>query len=96
MHIGKKIENIQLAVTFLREGKSVIAYAPALDISTVGKTEKEAQKNFEEAVQLFLDDIVERDVVAPVLVNLGWVKKQTKWQPPKESIKSIKVALVGA
>ncbi len=88
-----KINNFRLTVTFLQEGKSVVAYSPALDISTVGKNRQEAQNNFEEAVQLFLEDLTERGVIAQVLADLGWVKKKSEWKPPKENTKSIKIAL---
>jgi hypothetical protein len=39
------------------EGRRYIAFSPALDISTSGKTEKEAKKRFEEMVQIFLEEM---------------------------------------
>lgn len=85
-------QSINLTVNFIKEGKQVIAYAPALDISTVGKSEEHAKQRFHEIVQMFLKDIAERNVVDQVLTELGWTKttadnNRAKWAPP--SVKSV-------
>ena len=76
----------KLTVNFIREGKQVIAYAPALDISTVGKTEAHAKQRFEELVRMFLKDISDRHVLDEVLTELGWTKvsiqNKPQWVPP--------------
>lgn len=59
--------DLKLSVNFIKEGKSVIAYSPALDLSTCGKNENEARKRFEETVQLFFEDIIERNTHEEVL-----------------------------
>lgn len=91
--LPSEIKELQLAVNFIKEGRKVVAYSPALDISTVGNTEREAMKKFEEIVKMFFEDIVERGVVSDVLSGLGWKKKQnninSEWVPPEA--KSIKV-----
>lgn len=46
-----------LPVSILKEGKSFIAYTPALDLSTSGNTFEDAQKNFNEAVIFFLKNL---------------------------------------
>jgi hypothetical protein len=80
------IPSVKLTVNFIKEGKQVIAYAPALDISTVGKTQAHAQERFKELVQIFLKDIAERNVVDQVLTELGWTKgsadNKPRWVPP--------------
>jgi hypothetical protein len=73
--VNPKIQELKLAVNFIKEGKSVVAYSPALDISTAGKDKKEAQKNFEEMVSIFFEDIIERNTIKDVLSDLGWKKK---------------------
>lgn len=78
---------LKLTVNFIKEGKQVIAYAPALDISTVGKTEKQAKERFQELVMIFLKDITERNVKDEVLTELGWKKvtvrnQPSQWVPP--------------
>lgn len=47
----------QLPVSFLREGKRFIAYTPALDLSTSGKTFEEAKEHFVEASELFFEEL---------------------------------------
>lgn len=66
----------------MKEGKVFIAYSPALDLSTHGKSIDEAKKNFAEALGLFLEELVEHDTLDLVLENMGWKKKQSQWQPP--------------
>jgi hypothetical protein len=73
--MNPKIQELKLAVNFIKEGKSVVAYSPALDISTAGKDKKETQKNFEEMVSIFFKDIIERNTIKDVLSDLGWKKK---------------------
>ena len=72
----------ELPVTILREGKSYIAYTPALDISTVGKTHEEAQKRFVELVEIFFQELSEMGTLEEVLKSLGWSKVRSKWFSP--------------
>ncbi|MGA2911679.1 MAG: hypothetical protein ABSE17_03555 [Candidatus Levyibacteriota bacterium] len=71
-----------LPVSILREGDSFIAYTPALDLSTVGDTLEQAQKRFEEAVQLFFEEITEEGTVNEALAELGWQKADNQLTPP--------------
>jgi predicted RNase H-like HicB family nuclease len=73
--MNPKIQELKLAVNFIKEGKSIVAYSPALDISTAGKDKREARKNFEEMVSMFFEDIIERNTIKDVLSDLGWKKK---------------------
>ena len=72
----------KIPVSILREGDSFVAYTPALDLSTAGKTYEEVQKRFSEAVELFLEEIISMGTADTVLSDLGWRKVRTKWQPP--------------
>ncbi|MBU1034712.1 hypothetical protein KKF59_04470 [Patescibacteria group bacterium] len=74
---------ISIPVTVLQEGKRFVAYSPALDISTAGKTTKEAKKRFGELVQIFFEEVHEMGTTDAVLKNLGWVKFKREWQPPR-------------
>ena len=85
---------IKLPVSFLREGKQYIAYTPALDLSTCGKTFKEAKKRFGEIVEIFFDELARNGTLEDVLVDLGWKKVQTEWIPPvvvSQEIQAIRV-----
>jgi len=71
-----------LPVSVIREDNSFIAYTPALDLSTVGDTFEEAKKRFEEAVQLFFEEIIEEGKIDQALTELGWHKRENKYSPP--------------
>ena len=80
----KKAQQVQFAlpVSILRENNSFIAYTPALDLSTVGDTYEEAKKRFEEAVQLFFEEIIEEGKLDKALTELGWHKQENTYSPP--------------
>lgn len=71
-----------IPVSFLKEGNIFIAYTPALDLSTSGKTFEEARVHFEEAVNLFFEEIVEKGTLEEVLLDLGWKRKDDNFVPP--------------
>ena len=84
----------KLPVTITKQGKRLVAYSPALDVSTSGKSIKDVQKKFSELVYIFLEEIIEAGTVNEVLLELGWKKVQQKWNPPRViSSKSIGVRL---
>jgi hypothetical protein len=72
-----------LSIDFLKQGKSVVAYSPALDISTVGKDKREAKNRFEELVSIFFEEVSETGNLNEVLKELGWKKAKSSWKPPK-------------
>jgi len=71
-----------LPVIVLKEGESFIAHSPALDLSTVGDTFDEAKRRFEEAVQLFFEEIIKKGTVEQALTELGWQKQNKEYIPP--------------
>lgn len=76
----------QLPVIFLREGKYYVAFTPALDLATQGKTYEEARKNFAEAVNIFFEETVKRGTLDKALRELGWKKQDNQLIPPMEVI----------
>ena len=73
---------INIPVSILKEGKRYVAYTPALDLSTSGKTYKETQKRFSEIVSIFIEEIAKAGTLDSVLSDLGWKKVKTSWIPP--------------
>lgn len=71
-----------LSVIVIKEGNSLIAHSPALDLSTVGDTFDEAKKRFVEAVGIFFEEITEKGTVDQALTELGWEKKNNEYIPP--------------
>ena len=81
-----KITQKRLTVIFLKEEDTTIAYSPALDLSTCGRTFEEAKVNFERAVDIFFKDCTKRGTLDEVLISLGWHKSSTRpqtWHPPE-------------
>jgi len=74
---------IKLQVTFIRQGKKFVAYSPALDISTTGKTLRQAQTRFSELLEIFFEELAEKETTDEVLTELGWVKVKKLWEPPR-------------
>ncbi len=72
-----------LPVVITKQNKRFVAYTPALDLSTSGKTEKEVKSRFVELANIFLEEIIEAGTADYVLSELGWKKIQKKWTPPK-------------
>ena len=73
----------KLPVNIIKQGKSFVAYSPALDISTVGKSIKDAQIKFSELSSLFFEELIKKGTLSEVLTELSWKKVQKSWNPPK-------------
>ena len=80
--VNKKLA-IDLSVLITKQDKAFVAYSPALDISTSGKSEKEVKVRFQELIGIFFKEIIEAGTVNEVLSELGWKKGQKSWTPPK-------------
>jgi hypothetical protein len=74
--------HVNLPVSFLKEGKSFVAYTPALDLSTSGKTLAEAERRFADAVGVFFEELHRMGTLDEVLRDLGWVKVKREWRSP--------------
>ena len=82
----KRMGSCQLQVEVFKEDGQFIAYCPALDLSTCGKTFEQVQRRFEEVLALFIDDLEERGTLEEVLRSYGWKVKRAptpRWIPPK-------------
>lgn len=75
--------SFNLPVLITKQGKRFVAYTPALDISTSGKSEKDVKAKFIELAHLFLEEIIEAGTTDDVLSELGWKKAQKRWMPPQ-------------
>lgn len=73
----------KLPVSITKQGKRFVAYTPALDLSTSGKSVKNVQERFQEIASIFLEEIFNSGNADEVLSELGWQKVQKKWSPPK-------------
>ncbi len=97
----EEIKDVKLTVNFFEEDGAIVAYCPALDISTCGSNKEEAKKNFQEMVMMFFNDIVENKTYDTVLRELGWRPegsvaatfglKQPRLMPPRTSVENVSV-----
>ena len=65
------------------EGRLFVAYTPALDLSTSAKTYKEVRARFDEIVQIFFQEIIDKGTFEETLQDLGWKKLRKAWSPPR-------------
>jgi len=75
--------SFNLPVIITKQNKHFVAFTPALDVSTSGKSEKQAKERFVELAHIFLEEIFEANTANEVLSELGWKKVQKKWNPPR-------------
>lgn len=78
----KMFFNVRLPVSIIKEGNYFIAYTPALDLSTSGKSFEEAKKRFNELVSIFFEETFKKGTLDEALQDLGWKKVRRKWSPP--------------
>ncbi len=71
-----------LPVSVLKEDNRYIAYTPALDLSTSGKSYAEAKERFAEILHIFFDEIAKAGTLERVLTDSGWKKVRSEWKPP--------------
>jgi len=62
-----------------------IVYAPALDLSDYGDSERDVLEAFEETLDIFFRDTVERGTLERELIKMGWTLSKEKYSPPKIS-----------
>lgn len=82
MKKSRNLSKFSLPVSILKEGKYYIAYSPVLDLSTSGKSFEETKRRFEEVVEIFFEELLEKGTVDKVLSELGWQKAEKTWSPP--------------
>jgi len=80
--MSKKIIHAELPVLFFKEGKRIVAYTPALNLSTFGKTLTEAKKRFNEVVAIFFEETSKMGTTEEVLLECGWEKRKNEFLPP--------------
>lgn len=75
--------SVNVPVMIMKEGKQYVAYTPAFDLSTSGRTLSQAKERFNEAVQIFVEELDEMGTLDRVLKDLGWTKAKKTWQAPR-------------
>lgn len=73
--------NFKIPVTIFKEGNIFVAYTPALDLSTSGKTFAQVRERFAEAITIFFEEIEKMGTKDEVLGSFGWQKTKQEWRP---------------
>jgi predicted RNase H-like HicB family nuclease len=76
---------VKIPVHFIREGKTIVAVCPILDVSAYGDTLEQAKKRFGEALAAFVEETSSHGTLAQVLEEHGWTKVDAppRWTPPQ-------------
>jgi len=86
IHKGSNFTKVVVDVLVGKQDDYFIAYCPALELSSYGKTENQARKNFEVELEIFLEETEKKGSLEKLLLKLGWCLKQTpspSYIPPK-------------
>ena len=87
--------SVQVYFFKLKDDDCVYAECPALSIVTHGQTLAEAKKMFNEAFELWLEDVNERGNINAVLKELGW-KITKEFVIPKEKTFDVPINLLAS
>jgi predicted RNase H-like HicB family nuclease len=74
---------IQFTTQVFKAGRTYVAHARELDVSSCGGTEERALKNLKEAVRLFLEEADKLGTLDQILEESGFVKRNHKLEGPK-------------
>lgn len=71
---------LDFRIEIFKEGKLYVAIAPELNISSFGKTQKEARSSLREAVELFLEECKRMGTLDDVLIEAGFKPEKRQWK----------------
>lgn len=76
---------VTVPLVIWREGERFVSYSPALDLSSCGASEKEAERSFAEAVSALIETANERGCLEELLETYGWTRQGGEWRVPCET-----------
>jgi predicted RNase H-like HicB family nuclease len=74
---------IQFTTRIFKEGRTFVAHALELDVSSCGGSKEKALKNLKEAVRLFLEEAEKMGTLDQILEEAGYSKRKQKIASPK-------------
>ena len=78
---SSRARGISFVVQVWKEGRTYVAYAPDLDVSSCGDTLGEAKIRLREAVELFLEEAARMGTLDEILSEAGFEKRGTSFRP---------------
>lgn len=70
---------LDFRIEIYKEDKLYVAVAPELNVSSFGKTQKEAKVSLKEAVELFLEECKRMGTLDDVLTEAGFKPIKKQW-----------------
>ncbi len=74
---------IQFTTRIFKEGRTYVAHALELYVSSCAGTKEKAIKNLKQAVRLFLEEAEKMGTLVQILEEAGYSKDKRKLAPPK-------------
>jgi hypothetical protein len=84
---------IQFTARVFKEGRTYIAHALDLDVSSCGGSEAKAVKNLKEAVRLFLEEAGNMGTLEQILAEAGYSRTKQKLAPKLVSLQRMSLPL---
>ena len=81
-HSGRILVSGSLTVAIFKEGRTFVASAPTLDLVAQGRNIADAQKNFEEVFDIYVEETTSKGTLEKDLLRCGWQKRAGSIQPP--------------
>ena len=73
---------IQFTTRMFKEGRTFVAQALELDVSSCGGSKEKALQNLKEAVRLFLEEAGKMGTLEQILEEAGYSKRKSKLASP--------------
>ncbi|HWZ32860.1 MAG TPA: hypothetical protein VNX18_16070 [Bryobacteraceae bacterium] len=73
---------IQFTTRMFKEGRTFVAQALELDVSSCGGSKEKALQNLKEAVRLFLEEAGKMGTLEQILEEAGYGKRKSKLASP--------------
>lgn len=77
---------LQIDVLIIKEEDYIVAYCPALELSSYGKSQSEAKVAFATEIKIFIEETSKNGNLEKYLLKQGWTLQQIPefdYQPPR-------------
>src|SRR5258706_15570942 len=81
--LASQAMEIQFTTRIFKEGRTYVAHALELDVSSCGGSKEKALNNLKEAVRLFLEEVEKMDTLEQILQEAGYSKTKQKIASPR-------------
>ena len=74
---------IPFTTRIFKEGRTFVAHALELDVSSCGGTKEKAVQNLKQAVRLFLEEAEKMGTLEQILQEAGYIRRKARIDSPK-------------